>query len=516
VTGTSSQAPGMASGLACTLTAMVGTRLVTLAGLVVLARLLAPDDFGLVAFALAYITYVSAMGDLGTGAALIYWRSRQEDAARVTFVVGVAMGLAWLCATILLAPSIAEFFGNDAGAPVLVTLAWSIPLQALGSTHEALCRKSLRFGVWLVAELGFAIAKALISVGLALGGFGVWSLVWGHLAGHLMRTALLWAVVPWRPALAMPWDLVRPMFAYGRSIVALNVLSAIVHHSDLIVVARFLGVTALGFYQMAAKVPEMTITLLVRAVSYVLFPALSRAHAAGHDAAGTYLAALQGVALVTVPAAVGLALLAEPLVLLLFGEQWAASIPVVRVLGVVACLRSLGTPSGDLLKASGRPGVLVGLASIKAAVLIPVMVLAAGGGMERLVTSMMVVTAVLTGLDVAVACVVTHTSGRSVFGSMKAGIAGGAAVAAALISVDLVLPLRSGPPPALLSLSLVAGFSAWVCAVHVVSPDVVRQALGRGRSLVSSIGLKRRPTPDAAAFVDQPPGQLNAAPGDTQ
>jgi lipopolysaccharide exporter len=495
VTAASERTPGVAAGLTWALAAMVSTRMVTLAGLVALARLLAPSDFGLLAFALAYITYVTAVGDLGTGTALIYWRSRKEDAAQVTFAISVATGWIWFGATVLLAPAIAAFFENPAGAPVLIAIAWSLPIQALGSTHEALCRKSLHFRDWLVPELAFAAAKAVISIALALSGLGVWSLVWGHLAGHLLRTILLWTIVPWRPTLSVPWDLVGPMFAYGRSIVAINVLSVVVHHSDLLIVARLLGVTALGFYQMAAKIPEMTITLVVRAVSYVLFPALSRVHAAGRNPAETYLTTVQGVGLVTIPAAVGLVLLAEPLVFILFGARWAASIPLVQALTVVACLRALGTHAGDLLKASGRPGALVVLASVKAALLIPALVFAADGGMVRVAQAMVAVTTVTAALEIAVACLLTRTSGWLVLASLKPGVAGGAALAGALVLVDASLPAVAAPLH--VPVSLVIGLTAYAWAVHVVSPEIYGEVLLLVRRLTSSTSGEAGRLPDS-------------------
>jgi PST family polysaccharide transporter len=475
VTPSSERAPAVAAGLIWTVTAMVGTRLVTLAGLAVLARLLAPNDFGLLAFSLAYITYVTAIGDLGTGAALIYWPSRNDDAAQVTFIVSVVTGCMWLAGTILFAPAIAAFFDNPAGASVLVALAWSVPIQALGSTHDALCRKSLRFRAWSGPELALAAAKTTVSIVLALAGFGVWSLVWGHLAGHALRTVMLWMIVPWRPTLTMPWRTAGPMFRYGRSIVALNMLSALVHHSDLLIVGRLLGVTALGFYQMAAKIPEMAITLLVRAVSQVLFPALSRACAQGTDAVGTYLTTLRGVALCTIPAAVVLVVMAEPLVSLAFGPQWLPSVPVAQALAVVACLRALGTPGGDLLKASGRPGALVLLAAAKAVVLIPVLMIAAPGGMVSVAVALIGITAVTAVLDVVVACVLTGAPGRSVLVAMGAGVRAGIAVATSLALVDASLP--SATPPVFVPVALAIGFIAYAWAIRVVSPETYAEVL---------------------------------------
>jgi len=497
VTRAPQRGPGVATGLTWTLTALVSTRLVTLIGLAALARLLAPQDFGLLAFALAYITYITALGDLGTGMALIYWPSRTNDAAQVTFVVSVAMGWIWMGTTILLAPAIAAFFESPAGAPVLVAIAVSLPIQALGSTHEALCRKSLRFRAWIIPELALATGKAAVAIALALGGFGVWSLVWGHLAGHLLRTILLWAIVPWRPTLRIPWDLIGPMFVYGRSIVAVNVLSAAVHHADLLIVARLLGVTALGFYQMAAKIPEMTITLLVRAVSYVLFPALSRVYAQGRNPAETYLATLRGVGLVTVPAAVVLVMMAEPLVLIVFGATWLPSVPVVQALAVVACLRALGTHSGDLLKACGRPGTLVVLAAVKAAVLIPALVLAARGGMVVVGLAMAVVTAITLTLEIAVACAYTRIPVRSVLASLRAGAVGGVAVFGGLVVVDAGLPATS--PPTAVAVSLAAALATYVGMIRVATPELFGEVLLYGRQVAARVRTDRsNPEQDVA------------------
>jgi len=477
---------GMATGLAWTLTAIVSTRLVTLVGLAVLARLLAPGDFGLLAFALTYITYLAAVGDLGTTMALIYWPTRRDDAAQVTFVITSIAG--WIClgGTMLFAPAIAALFGNPSGAAVLIAIAWSVPIQALGSTHEALCRKSLQFKAWFAPEVGLAAIKAVISIALALAGFGVWSLVWGHLAGHLVRTILLWVIVPWRPSLTVPWDLVKPMFVYGRSIVAVNLLAVVVHHSDLLIVARLLGVTALGFYQMAAKIPEMTITVLVRAVSSVLFPALSRLHAQGRNAAETYLTTLEGVALVTVPTAAGLILTAEPLVLILFGPKWAASIPIVQALTAVACFRALGTNAGDLLKAAGRPGALVLLATIKAVVLIPALVFAADRGMVSVALAMAVVAGATMVLDIVVSCALTRTSGWSILASIAPGVMAGITIAAGLTLTHISLPMLV--PSVKVAIDAVVALVGWVGAVRLVRPELYAHIVLFARRGGTSLG----------------------------
>jgi PST family polysaccharide transporter len=490
--------PGLVVNLAWTVGTIVGSRLVTLAGLAVLARLLAPAEFGLMAFALVYITYVTAVGDLGTGTALVYWPSRRDDAAQVTFVVSVVMGVFWLAATLAMAPAVAAFFHNPGGQPLLRALAWTFPIQALGATHEALCRKSLRFRAWLVPEFALAGVKAIVSVGLAAAGLGVWSLVWGQLAGQVLRTVLLWTIVPWHPSARLPRDLVGPMFVYGRSIVGVNVLSAIVHHLDVLIIARALGTTALGFYQLGAKIPEVTVTLLVRGVSYVIFPALSRVHAECRDLSGTYLPTLRGVGLATIPGAAAVVVLAEPLVLLLFGTRWTPSIPVVQALTIAACLRALGTHAGDLLKAVGRPDVLVVLASLKAVALLPALLLAARRGMVAVAAATVAVGALSMVLNLWLSCRHTRMGARAVLEALRPGVTTAAAVTVALLTWRAAL----GPAGLLVTLSssLVVVLSASLFVLRWADPEVFGLVLDGCRRVIAHM----RTTPARLARASLP------------
>lgn len=469
-------APAATRAIGWSFLGLAASRLVTLAGLAALARLLAPADFGLLAFALVSLAYIETISDLGIGAALVYWPSRTADAAQVAFVLNMALAGVWLAATIALASPVAAFFGSPQGEAVLRALAWSFPIRALGATHDGLCQKDLRFRARIVPEVGQATAKAVLSIALAHAGFGVWSLVWGQLLGLLAWVLLLWTVVPWRPRWHWPAGLIGPMLAYGRGVVAVNLLAAVTHHADLVVVGRMLGATALGFYQMAGKVPEMTITVLVWVTSRVLFPAFSRMRAEGQAIGEAYLAALRYVSVISVPAAVGLAALGEPLVLTVFGEAWEPAAPVLRALAVYAGVRSLSTPAGDVLKALGRPGLLAALSALRAAVLVPSLIAAARFGVVPVAVTLASVTAAALFVNTAVACRLTHVTVARAIGAVRTSLLAGAASALALLawnrwSADMA------PGPGLAGGALV-GLGVYAVAVRVLSPGLYAQARG--------------------------------------
>lgn len=408
--------------------ATAGTRIVTLAGLAVLARLLAPHDFGLLAFALVYITYAETIGDLGTTAALIYWKDRREDAAQATFIINLAMGVFWALLTLALAPAIAAFFENPEAAPIIRTLALAFLIKFAGNTHDALAQKDLRFRARAIPELGLALTKAGVSIALAVAGFGVWSLVWGHLLGITAWTLGAWIIVPWRPRLSVPRDLLVPMIGYGKGIVGVNLIAAIVHHADLVVVGRMIGSTALGLYQIAYKIPEASVTVIIWVAAKVLFPAFSRLHGTGDDLRRAYLKALEYVSFVTVPMAAGLFVAARPLVLLLFGPKWEGAIPLLQWLAVYTGVRSLGSHAGDVLKATGRPGLLAGLGVIKAAVLLPSLVFAARFGVEAVAMTLAVVTAFTSALNIAVVQRILQFRAWRVAMALRTSLTAGAAL----------------------------------------------------------------------------------------
>jgi O-antigen/teichoic acid export membrane protein len=473
-----------ARGAAWTFAGTASARVASLVGIAVLARILAPEEFGLVAFALIFIVYTETVGDLGTGAALIHWKDREEDAARVTFWVNLAMGCTWFAAMYWMAPSIATFFRNPEAEPILRALAWTFPIKALGNTHDALLQRRLRFRARTLPELAQASSKMIVAVPLALLGFGAWSLVWGQIVSLVVWTALVWAVMPWWPGLALPRDMFRSMLGYGRGIVAVNVLAAVVHHADLVIVGRLLGAAALGFYQLAYKIPEMTVILLVRVASRVVFPTFSRMNAAGGLTAlsGGYLAALRYVALFAVPAAVGLVVLAEPAVLTVFGTPWAPSIPILQALAVYMGLRALGTNAGDLLKASGRPGTLALLALGKAIVLLPVLYVVGPMGAAAVAVGLATVTAGFTVVDLVVACRLTGLRTRAVARTLGPAAVGTSAMAPALLAWGWAT--AGWAPGIVLAGGVVLGAGVYLWAVQLHDPAVLRP-------VAASVGLTR-------------------------
>src|SRR5688572_17031622 len=190
-------------------------KIVVLVTTAILARLLAKSDFGLVAVAVIAINYLSVLKDLGLGVALIQRKGDVLEAANTVFTINLILGVLLSAIIIPLAPFVATYFHDPQVIPVLRWMGISFIINALGSVHTNWLVRDLDYRRKLVPELGSALAKGVISIGLAYLGYGVWSLVFGQIAGAVVSVILVWIVLPWRPRLTLDRSLAGSLVKFG-------------------------------------------------------------------------------------------------------------------------------------------------------------------------------------------------------------------------------------------------------------------------------------------------------------
>lgn len=443
--------------------------MLTLAGITLLARVLAPRDFGLIGFAMVYLTFVEVIGDFGAASALVYWPDRRDDAAQVTFIISVLAGIFWCVVSLILAPYVAQFFHEPDGTAVIRALSVTTIIKFLGNAHDALAQKDLRFRARSIPEMALTGIKAIVALALAYLGFGAWSLVWGHVAGITAATVLLWVVVPWRPTLSVPRDLFRPMLQYGRNIVAVELLSAMMFDLDVVVVGRFLGVTALGLYQMAERIPQSTVMVLLWTTSQALFPAFSKVHADKGDLRNAFLLATRFLSAVTLPASIGLAFLARPIVLVFFGARWAGAAPILSILAIYVGFRGADEVT-NVLKATGRTSALVWLIVLKTVILAPSVVIAARFSASAVALALAIVYGIGTVVTTVIAAHLIDVSLLSIAAAYRGSVGASAIMSVVLFgwmhwssSLGSLTQLAGG---------LTFGVVTYVAALRLVDPGI--------------------------------------------
>jgi O-antigen/teichoic acid export membrane protein len=343
----------------------------------VLARLLTPAEFGLVGMALLVITLLDILRDFGIGSALIYRQHDGAAAANMAFFLSGGIGLFLFLANLLLAPLAAGFFKTSgpqetaALTLLLQVLGASLLFSSLGSVHDALLQKEIDYRRRMVPEVGRTLVKGVLSVVLALMGWGAWSLVIGQVVGEASATLLLWLVLPWRPSFNFERGLFRPMVSYGLQIMLSGGLGTLLSDVDYLIIGRLLGDTPLGLYTIAFRIPELLIKNLAQAVSTVAFPVAARLQADRAAMRDAYLMMQRYMLVILAPLGFGLYAVTPGMVHILFSSSWEPVIPVMQILSIYMVLGGISHWPGVVYKAVGRPDMLNILSFIKLVMLVP-------------------------------------------------------------------------------------------------------------------------------------------------
>jgi O-antigen/teichoic acid export membrane protein len=427
--------------------------------MLILARILVPSDFGLVAFALALLSYLGTLADLGFGAALVQRAdAHRPGVAATAFWIGLAASAALVALCWAGAPLLAQVAPSDEIVSIFRVLSLQLFIAALGNVHHYLLAHALEFKRLFGPELSSGLVKGVVSVGLALAGAGVWSLVVGQLAGSVARTVGLWAVSPWRPNAVLVGRAVPSLVRFGGAIVVVGILGEAVRNVDYLIVGARQGADALGFYFLAFRLPELVILALFEISYRVLFPFYSRLKdltlmaGDGREAlVEGYLRTVRLASLVSFPVAGVVAALAVPVVVTVYGEPWRpAALPLALISLWSALYAATGMP-GTVFKALGRAGLMTWTTLLWLALLVPALWLAAGIGIGAVAGAQLAVQLVYFFFLSAVVARVLDLRWWATPAELLPGVLVAAPVALAVFPLGLMLPP---------SAALLAGFPA--------------------------------------------------------
>lgn len=444
----------------------VGGRVLILISTVILARLLTPADFGLVALALTFMVFLDTVKDLGLGQALVIAPDDElEQQAQTVFGWSLVIGVALTLATAVISPLAGAFFHNSALTPLIAVLGLNFVLRSLGATHYALARRALDFRSRTFAESADVLLRGSAGIVLALLGFGAWSLVLGYLLGTIAMVVTIWLRVAFRPVPRLARTHLRQLLTFGGTLTLVDIGQAFAHELDYLFIGRILGVAPLGLYTIGFRLPELLIINLAIVAGNVLFPAYSLMDPARLREA--FLMSLRYTAMLVLPLAVGLGLLARPVILVLFGDQWEPAIPVMQILAIYAVVVTLNVPAGTVYKVTGRAWILV-------AFTIPYVLTLFASLMVFTADGIVAVAAVMAGLQAAFA-VMGWTVASRVLEVSPARIVqalAGPAVAAGCLALALVAVVELlSSPLATLAVGIVVGALVYGAGVLVFAGE---------------------------------------------
>lgn len=303
---------------------------------IVLARILAPEAFGLVAMVAVVLTFLETFKDLGLSAATVQRATITHQEVSTLFWVNVGLGFVAALLMVPLAPFLAWFYGEPKLVNITLVLGIGFALSGLSTQHLALLRRQMRFSLLASIQMGAEILGMLSAVVAAYLGADFWSLILQRLVWSGVMALGGWVFCGWRPGLPGRLGHVRELLGFGGHVTGSNLVSLFVRNMDQVLIGWYWGATPLGLYDRAYKILLLPINNLNAPLFSVAMPALSRLADQPERYRRTYLGMVEKLSMVTMPCAALLIAAPDLVVRLLFGSQWVAATPIVAWLGVAA------------------------------------------------------------------------------------------------------------------------------------------------------------------------------------
>ncbi len=365
----------------------------------VLARLLFPEQFGLVGMLTIFTAVAQSLLDSGFGAALIQKSDATQADMCSIFYFNILAGLAAAGLLCLAAPWIAAFYNQPVLTSVVRAMSLTIVVNSLGLIQSVIRIKRMDFKTQTKISLTANVLSGAIAVILAFQGFGVWSLVVQQVLAAFSQTACLWLFNTWRPSVIFSFKSLREMSRFGTRLLASGLLNQIFDNIYSVVIGRAFALGELGFFARAKSMGELPSQLLCSAVGKVAFPVFSVIQGDEVRLKRGMKKALTTLAMVNFPIAIGLAAIARPLVIVLLTEKWSGAILYLQLISLTMWLYPAQVINLSLLQALGRSTLFLRLEIIKKILIVINVAITWRWGVSAMICGIIALTIVNYGLN---------------------------------------------------------------------------------------------------------------------
>ncbi|TKJ96931.1 hypothetical protein PlfCFBP13513_16150 [Plantibacter flavus] len=318
-----------------------GARIITLVVLVVLGRLLGPEDFGLIALATTALALATVFMDSGFGRALIQRHSIDDSHRDTAFWTSVSLAVVLAALMILIAPSLEALFGSPGLAGVVAAMSVTLLINSLSVTQAALLERDFKFKGLATRRLTASVFGGAVAIGAAFAGFGVWSLVFQSITSALVGVITLWWVSDWRPGFRVSRRALADLWPIGSSIVGIELVGYLNAQADRVVIGLFLTTSDLGYYYFAMNIISIIVELFSSVISNVSLTTFSRLQKEPARLLSWFYKLTGLTAGVAIPIFGMTALLAPVGLPLVMGDQWTPSVPILQVLTLLGALNAV-------------------------------------------------------------------------------------------------------------------------------------------------------------------------------
>lgn len=431
----------------------------------VLARLLTPADFGVIAMVAVFIGIAAVLADGGLSVALIQRQDVDHDDESTVFWCNLAVGIALSALLACAGQLLADFYREPRLQAVAGAMSLVLVASAAGAIHFALLCKRLDFRTQAVAGGVAAVLSAIVAITMALLGYGVWALVAQAIVSASATTAMLWWLHPWRPARLFKWTSVRKLASFGGYHMASTLMEAAYVRLYGLLAGRLFGARALGYYANAENTRQLPASLLASLVARVALPMLAKAQCDPVLVRRSLQLSIRLMMLLYAPAMLAMAALAEPLVEVLYGPQWIPAAHLLQILAIAGLLYPLHMINLQALMAQGHAKRMFRLELVKKALGVALLLAGAQYGLVGIAWSQALHSLLALGIN-------AHYSRRWFgYGVLSQLRDAAPPILAATAAAALVLPFVHAwdwPPLARLAGLLSLGGSAYLLIVVAV------------------------------------------------
>lgn len=321
---------------------------------IALARMLTPNAYGLLGMIIVFTGFAQLFTNPGFGDAIVQREDLKEGHRSSTFWLNAGVGVGLTLLFVGVAPLVAKFYGDPRLTVLTMVVAISFTLNPLNVVHEALLRRTMNFKLLMYVDTISVVVSGAVAVTLAVMGWGVWALVFLRLTGTFMRVLVMWWVTDWHPKFMFEWESIKDLLAFSGNLFGFQLVNYWVRKADDLLVGKFVGSHGLGVYTKAYEVMLQPVKHLRQVVGQVVYPAFSKIQDDRERLKRAYLYATRALGLPSIPMMCFVFVLAEPIVVGIFGEHWREVAPVLQILCFIGVKQPVSSTTGWLFKACGK------------------------------------------------------------------------------------------------------------------------------------------------------------------
>lgn len=342
-----------------------GAQLVTFIVSIVLARLLAPEDYGTIALVTVFTTILQVFVDSGLGTALIQKKDADDLDFSSVFYFNFFVCIVLYIGMFLAAPIIAGFYGDSSLIPIIRVISLTIVISGVKGIQQSYVSRNMLFKRFFFATLGGTIFSAFLGIGLAYVGFGVWAIVAQQLSNTAIDTLILWITVKWRPKKMFSWNRLKGLLSFGWKLLVSSLLDTVYNNLRNLIIGKFYSSADLAYYNQGDKFPKLIVTNINNSIDSVLLPTLSSAQDDRERVKNMTRRAIKTSTYIMAPLMMGLAFCATPIVKLVLTDKWLPCVPFLRIFCITYMFWPVHTANLNAINAMGRSDWFLRLEIIK-------------------------------------------------------------------------------------------------------------------------------------------------------